>query len=356
MTKKIFIEKAIEDLILNPQFSSNIAKILYALREENYTGTLSNYLFEAAHFVREKYYKNHVYLRGLIEFSNFCKNDCFYCGIRRSNHQAIRYRLSLKDILLSCEIGYNNGLRTFVLQGGEDLYFTTEKFVEIIKAIRQKYPDCAITLSIGEKDTELYEQCFLAGANRFLLRHETINPLHYTKLHPSQMSQSHRLKCLHTLKNIGYQVGAGMMIGSPQQTLEHLLEDLSFLFEFQPHMVGIGPFIPHKQTPFAKQSAGSVELTLVILALVRLLLPKVLLPATTALASLTPDGTIRGLKAGANVIMPNISPVDIRKLYTLYNNKKITGGESLEGIIKLKQFLNQYGYEVPLSRGDSLID
>lgn len=356
MSNNTSIEKLIEDLILNPQFSSKIAEILYALQKENYQGNLSQYLFKAAHFVREKYYKNHVYLRGLIEFSNYCKNDCFYCGIRRSNSKAIRYRLSLKDILLSCEVGYNNGLRTFVLQGGEDLYFSTEKFVEIITKIRQKYPDCAITLSVGEKDFNFYEQCFTAGANRFLLRHETINPLHYTKLHPIQMNQQHRINCLHILRQIGYQVGAGMMIGSPEQTLEYLLEDLSFLFEFQPHMVGIGPFIPHKQTPFADKSAGSVDLTLVILALVRLLLPKVLLPATTALASLSPNGTLKGLQAGANVIMPNISPVNIRNLYTLYNNKKITGGESLEGIINLKQFLNQYGYEVPLSRGDSLID
>ena len=294
-------------------------------------------------------------MRGLIEFTNYCKNDCYYCGIRCSNHKATRYRLSLEEILLSCEIGYKNNLRTFVLQGGEDMYFSDDKMIQIIKEIKNKYPECAITLSIGEKTKASYQKYFDAGADRYLLRHETANISHYQKLHPAKMDLNNRLNCLKNLKDIGYQVGAGMMIGSPYQTLADLLNDLEFLSDFRPHMIGTGPFIPHEQTPFKDKTAGSVDLTLVILAIIRLLLPKVLLPATTALATLAPNGTIKGLEAGANVIMPNISPLNIRSLYTLYNNKKITGGESLEGIIKLTNALQEHGYHVTSSRGDSLM-
>ncbi|MDM8142575.1 [FeFe] hydrogenase H-cluster radical SAM maturase HydE [Megamonas hypermegale] len=289
------------------------------------------------------------------EFTNYCKNDCYYCGIRRSNQNAVRYRLTKEEILLCCKIGYTNGLRTFVLQGGEDMYFSTEKMTDIVSSIKKAYPDCAVTLSVGEKDFVDYAAYFKAGADRFLLRHETADEKHYTLLHPSEMSFAHRMNCLKELKEIGYQVGAGMMIGSPYQTIDNLIADLKFLSEFKPHMIGIGPFIPHNQTPFRDKQAGSVELTLVILSIVRLLLPKVLLPATTALATLSENGTVKGLEAGANVIMPNISPTNIRNLYTLYNNKKITGGESLEGINNLKGMLKQYGYEVIVGRGDSLI-
>ncbi|WP_455631311.1 [FeFe] hydrogenase H-cluster radical SAM maturase HydE [Megamonas sp.] len=289
------------------------------------------------------------------EFTNYCKNDCYYCGIRRSNKNAVRYRLTKEEILLCCKIGYTNGLRTFVLQGGEDMYFSAEKMTDIVSSIKKAYPDCAVTLSVGEKDFADYAAYFKAGADRFLLRHETADEKHYTLLHPSEMSFAHRMNCLKELKEIGYQVGAGMMIGSPYQTIDNLIADLKFLSEFKPHMIGIGPFIPHNQTPFRDKQAGSVELTLVILSIVRLLLPKVLLPATTALATLSENGTVKGLEAGANVIMPNISPTNIRNLYTLYNNKKITGGESLEGINNLKGMLKQYGYEVIVGRGDSLI-
>ncbi|WP_304064646.1 [FeFe] hydrogenase H-cluster radical SAM maturase HydE [Megamonas hypermegale] len=289
------------------------------------------------------------------EFTNYCKNDCYYCGIRRSNKNAVRYRLTKEEILLCCKIGYTNGLRTFVLQGGEDMYFSTEKMTDIVSSIKKAYPDCAVTLSVGEKDFVDYAAYFKAGADRFLLRHETADEKHYTLLHPSEMSFAHRMNCLKELKEIGYQVGAGMMIGSPYQTIDNLIADLKFLSEFKPHMIGIGPFIPHNQTPFRDKQAGSVELTLVILSIVRLLLPKVLLPATTALATLSENGTVKGLEAGVNVIMPNISPTNIRNLYTLYNNKKITGGESLEGINNLKGMLKQYGYEVIVGRGDSLI-
>ena len=348
--------KIIDDLTNSPSFDrENIQLLLQDLHSENYTGPLSEYLFAAARFVREPHYGHKVFLRGLIEFTNYCKNDCYYCGIRRSNQNAVRYRLTKEEILLCCKIGYTNGLRTFVLQGGEDMYFSTEKMTDIVSSIKKAYPDCAVTLSVGEKDFVDYAAYFKAGADRFLLRHETADEKHYTLLHPSEMSFAHRMNCLKELKEIGYQVGAGMMIGSPYQTIDNLIADLKFLSEFKPHMIGIGPFIPHNQTPFRDKQAGSVELTLVILSIVRLLLPKVLLPATTALATLSENGTVKGLEAGANVIMPNISPTNIRNLYTLYNNKKITGGESLEGINNLKGMLKQYGYEVIVGRGDSLI-
>ena len=348
--------KIIDDLTNSPSFDrENIQLLLQDLHSENYTGPLSEYLFAAARFVREPHYGHKVFLRGLIEFTNYCKNDCYYCGIRRSNQNAVRYRLTKEEILLCCKIGYTNGLRTFVLQGGEDMYFSAEKMTDIVSSIKKAYPDCAVTLSVGEKDFVDYAAYFKAGADRFLLRHETADEKHYTLLHPSEMSFAHRMNCLKELKEIGYQVGAGMMIGSPYQTIDNLIADLKFLSEFKPHMIGIGPFIPHNQTPFRDKQAGSVELTLVILSIVRLLLPKVLLPATTALATLSENGTVKGLEAGANVIMPNISPTNIRNLYTLYNNKKITGGESLEGINNLKTMLEQHGYEAVIDRGDSLL-
>ena len=347
--------KLIDELIYNPVFDSEkITGLLEDLAQENYIGSLSEYLFAAARFVREPNYGHKVFLRGLIEFTNYCKNDCYYCGIRRSNDKAMRYRLTKEEILQSSMIGYQNGLRTFVLQGGEDMYFTTERICDIVKAIKSTYPDCAVTLSIGEKTKEEYLAYYSSGADRFLLRHETATAEHYQKLHPHNMKLSSRLNCLNTLKEIGFQTGAGMMIGSPHQKREHIVADLAFLTKLKPQMIGIGPFIPHCQTPFNDEKAGSVALTLVILAIVRLLLPKVLLPATTALASLMENGTIKGLQAGANVIMPNISPLTTRSYYSLYNNKKITGGESLEGIVKLKQMLSAHGYTAVIDRGDSL--
>lgn len=348
--------KIIDDLTINPSFNEeHIKSLLQDLRSENYTGPLSEYLFAAARFVREPFYGHRVFLRGLIEFTNYCKNDCYYCGIRRSNTNAVRYRLTKEEILHACKIGYANGLRTFVLQGGEDMYFTPKRMTDIISSIKENYPDCALTLSIGEKEYDEYISYFKAGADRFLLRHETADKSHYQKLHPQEMSLVHRLNCLKELKEIGFQTGAGMMIGSPYQSMDNLITDIKFLSNFKPHMIGMGPFIPHNQTPFKNKPAGSVEITLVLLSIIRLLLPKVLLPATTALATLSENGTIKGLKAGANVIMPNISPTDIRNLYTLYNNKKITGGESLEGINNLKAMLKKHGYEAVTARGDSLI-
>ncbi|MDR3343738.1 MAG: [FeFe] hydrogenase H-cluster radical SAM maturase HydE, partial [Treponema sp.] len=287
-------------------------------------------LFAAAREVRNEQYGNEVYFRGLIEFTNYCKNDCYYCGIRRSNAKVKRYRLSLEQVLNSCRMGDVLGFRTFVLQGGEDTWFTDERVVEMVAAIRQAYPDHAITLSIGERSRASYEAFFRAGANRYLLRHETANDEHYRKMHPPAMSLACRKQCLYDLKDIGFQVGAGFMVGTPFQTPENLLEDLRFLEDLKPHMVGIGPFIPQADTPFGAYPGGSLELSLKMVALTRLLLPKALIPATTATGTINPQGREKALMAGANVVMPNLSPKDVRKLYALYDNKICTGDEAAE--------------------------
>ena len=302
--------------------------------------------------LRQKYYGNKVYMRGLIEFTNFCKNNCYYCGIRRDNKNASRYRLTKEEILDCCKNGYELGFRTFVLQGGEDPYFTDDKIVEIVKKIRSAYPDCAITLSIGEKTKESYRLYKEAGADRYLLRHETANEDHYCYLHPEQMSLANRKQCLQDLKDLGYQTGAGFMVGAPGQTLECLAEDLVFLKELNPEMVGIGPFIPHHDTKFADEPAGSVELTLFLLSVLRIILPKCLLPATTALGTADPRGREKGLLAGANVVMPNLSPVKDRKKYELYDNKICTGDEAAECRVCLKNRVKSVGFELVEDRGD----
>lgn len=304
--------------------------------------------------LRNIYYGNQVYTRGLIEFTNYCRNDCYYCGIRRGNLHARRYRLSKEEILQCCEDGYALGFRTFVLQGGEDGWFTDERMADIIRAIRATYPDCAITLSIGERSYESYRLFREAGADRYLLRHETADEEHYGKLHPQSMSLAVRKMCLYDLKLLGYQAGAGFMVGSPGQTVECLAKDLVFLKELQPHMVGIGPFIPHHETRFAKEPAGSVELTLFLLSVIRILLPKVLLPATTALGTLDQEGRIRGLAAGANVVMPNLSPLKNRKQYDLYDNKISMDEEAAEGRAKLAEQVERAGCHLADDRGDAV--
>lgn len=321
---------------------------------ENRTPNLAEYLFAQAREVRQKYYGSDVYIRGLIEFTNYCKNDCLYCGIRKSNTNACRYRLTKEDILSCCHTGYALGFRTFVLQGGEDGYFTDDRMENIISSIKKEYPDCAITLSIGEKSYDSYKRFFDAGADRYLLRHETYNAAHYGKLHPKIQTAQTRQKCLYDLKDIGYQVGTGFMVGSPYQTAEHLAEDMLFLKELNPHMVGIGPFIPHHDTPFRNYPQGTLELTLFMLGLIRLMLPKVLLPATTALGTIAADGREQGILAGANVVMPNLSPVNVRKNYLLYDNKICMDSEAAEGIALLKTQLKNIGYDICVSRGDSL--
>lgn len=319
---------------------------------ENRSDKLAEYVFEKARRIRHRIYGKDVYIRGLIEFTNYCGNDCLYCGIRRSNKNADRYRLTKEDILECCETGHSLGFRTFVLQGGEDGFYTDDMLVDIIKAVKKIYPDCALTLSIGEKSRESYEKYFDAGADRYLLRHETADSCHYSKLHPTSLSLENRKRCLYDLKEIGYQTGSGFMVGSPFQTAECLAEDMIFLHELQPHMVGIGPFIPHHDTPFADEKQGTLELTLFMLGLLRLMLPNVLLPATTALGTIDPNGREMGILAGANVVMPNLSPKGVRKKYLLYDNKICTGDEAAECRQCLERRMNIIGYRIAVSRGD----
>lgn len=311
-----------------------------------------NYLAKSARKVADNVYGKKVYIRGLIEFSNYCKNDCYYCGIRRSNSNVSRYRLSEEDILLCADKGYELGYRTFVLQSGEDLFFTDERICRILSKIKAKYPDCAITLSIGEKSKESYKKYFDAGADRYLLRHETADEKHYQKLHPRELSLSNRMRCLRDLKDIGYQVGCGFMVGSPYQTLDEIYEDICFIRDFKPHMVGIGPFIPHKDTPFRNFSEGTLEMTLRLLAIIRLICPKVLLPATTALGTIHPKGREYGILYGANVVMPNLSPTEVRKKYMLYDNKICTGDEAAECRHCMDNRIENIGYSVVVERGD----
>ena len=312
------------------------------------------YLASKAREVRESIYCKEVYLRGLIEFTNYCKNDCLYCGIRRSNKNAERYRLTEEQILNCCEVGYKLGFRTFVLQGGEDAYFNDDVLVPLIKEIKEKYPDCALTLSVGEREKDSYQKLFDAGADRYLLRHETADKEHYESLHPAELSFDHRMQCLWDLKEIGFQVGCGMMIGSPNQTVKHLIKDLRFLQKFKPEMVGIGPFIPHHDTPFADRETGSVDITLKLLSIIRIMLPEVLLPATTALGTADGLGREKGILAGANVVMPNLSPTDVRGKYLLYDNKICTGDEAAECIRCMTLRVQKVGYEVVKKRGDHI--
>ena len=312
-----------------------------------------DYLASTAREVADLIYGKNVYVRGLIEFTNYCRNDCYYCGIRRSNKEAQRYRLTEEQIMECCQMGYELGFRTFVLQGGEDPYFTDDRICKLIKKIKNRYEDCAITLSIGEKSRASYERYFEAGADRYLLRHETANECHYRKLHPAELSLENRKSCLWNLKEIGYQVGAGFMVGSPGQTLETLYEDMRFIKELEPHMVGIGPFIPQHSTPFKGEKAGTLEETLKLLSIIRLIHPKVLLPATTALGTIHPMGREKGILAGANVVMPNLSPVSVRKKYELYDNKICTGDEAAECKNCLQSRMEKIGYTIPVDRGDS---
>lgn len=314
---------------------------------------IEEYGFELARKRQKETFGNEVYTRGLIEISNYCKNDCIYCGIRRSNQNAERYRLSEEEILSCCESGYALGFRTFVLQGGEDGYYTDDLLEDLLHKIKAAYPDCAITLSLGERSRESYERLYTAGADRYLLRHETANEAHYGKLHPAEMSLKNRKQCLYTLKEIGYQVGCGIMVGSPYQTIDNLVEDLAFMKAFNPHMVGIGLFIPQKDTPFGEMEPGSLEMTLFLLAIIRLMLPKVLLPATTALGTIHSRGRELGILAGGNVVMPNLSPVKVRKKYALYDNKICTGEEAAECRGCLGNRMESIGYKLVVSRGDS---
>ena len=321
---------------------------------ENINDEDMEYLRKKARQKADEIYGKQVFVRGLIEFTNYCKNDCYYCGIRASNKCAERYRLNKEDILNCCEQGHTLGFRTFVLQGGEDLHYSDDEMCNIISSVKSAYPDCALTLSVGERSYDTYKRWFDCGADRYLLRHETADKEHYQKLHPEKMSFDNRMKCLENLKEIGYQTGCGFMVGSPYQTTECLIKDLRFIKEFQPAMVGIGPYLSHNQTPFANEKNGEVRLTLILLSIIRLLLPEVLLPATTALGTAAGDGRERGILAGANVVMPNLSPVKVRKKYSLYDNKICTGEEAAECKFCLTNRVKSIGYEIVSSRGDNI--
>lgn len=310
------------------------------------------YAAQKARKIADAYFGRQVYIRGLIEFTSYCKNDCYYCGLRRSNTAAQRYRLTAEEILECCKRGYALGFRTFVLQGGEDAHTTDDWLEDVVHRIKKQYPDCALTLSIGEREEESYRRFYKAGADRYLLRHETADEAHYQKLHPKEMSLTHRKDCLRQLKKIGYQTGCGFMVGSPGQSVLTLAEDMAFIHELHPQMIGIGPFIPHKDTPFGKKEQGSYELTLFLLSLLRIMEKNVLLPATTALGTIHPQGREAGILAGANVLMPNLSPVSVRKKYSLYDNKICTGDEAAECIRCMKRRMEKIGYEIVSSRGD----
>ncbi len=319
---------------------------------DNRNDEITEFLKNEAIKKRQGIYDNTVFIRGLIEISNICKNDCLYCGIRCSNKECDRYRLTKDEIFSCCDEGYSLGFRTFVMQGGEDLHFTDELLVEIISEIKEKYPDCAVTLSLGERSYESYKKLYDAGADRYLLRHETADEKHYNKLHPEKMSFKTRMECLENLKKIGFQTGCGFMVGSPYQTSKTLAKDLKFIEEFSPEMCGIGPFIPHKATEFKDFSSGDVELTCFLLSIIRLIKPNILLPATTALGTAEQGGREKGILCGANVIMPNLSPQSVRKKYELYNNKLISGNESAQEIENLKISMKNIGYEIVINRGD----
>ncbi len=346
---------------MNKQLETLIKKLIkehrlsleeYELLIENRTVETARLLAEAAVKVRQEIYGNTVFIRGLIEISNICRNDCLYCGIRRSNLNCQRYRLTCEEILECCKEGYGLGFRTFVLQGGEDGYYSDERLVSLLHDIKSRYPDCAVTLSLGERSRESYQKLFDAGADRYLLRHETADEEHYIKLHQGEMSYVNRMQCLNDLKAIGYQTGCGFMVGSPFQTNRQLALDLKFIETFRPQMCGIGPFIPHKDTPFGGELAGAVELTCYLLSVIRLIQPNILLPATTALGTLEETGREKGILSGANVVMPNLSPASVRRKYQLYDNKVSDGAESAQCVEELKRRMAAIDYTIVTDRGD----
>lgn len=321
---------------------------------ENATKEELNSLALYACNLRDKYYGPRVFFRGLIEFSNYCKNNCYYCGIQRDNKNAVRYRMTEDEILGSCRQGYEIGFRTFVLQSGEDYYFTPDELCFIVCKIKSSFPDCAITLSVGELDYSSYKKLFDAGTDRYLLRHETANEAHYKMLHPPELSLANRKKCLYNLKEIGYQVGAGFMVDSPYQTYDTLAEDLIFLREIQPHMIGIGPFIPHKDTIFANFDKPTTNKTIVLLSLVRIMVPKAMIPSTTALSTIEVSARDKGFLSGANVVMPNLTPTKYRNNYNLYDNKLCSGSEAAENLSSLIESIERINMIPDLSRGDHI--
>lgn len=345
--------KKIIDKLLN-ECSLSVSE--YETLIENRTPEIQELLRCEADKIRKEIYGNAVYIRGLIEVSNICKNNCYYCGIRGGNGNCQRYRLTPDEILECCKSGYELGFRTFVMQGGEDGFFNDDVVCDLVKKVKSLYPDCAVTLSLGERSRESYQRLFDAGADRYLLRHEAVNGELYGKLHPEELKLENRLQCLESLKEIGFQTGCGFMVGAPYQTSRHIAEDLKFIEKFKPQMCGIGPFIPHKDTIFKDYPKGSAELTCYLLSIVRIILPSVLLPATTALGTAENDGRERGIMSGANVVMPNLSPSSVRSKYALYDNKISTGAESAQHIEELKEKMAKIGYQVVCDRGDYIED
>ena len=352
--ERIFMELEMEakKLIDKLELGSKLDKAEWIRLLDSCSDEVREYAAEKARAVAQSVYGNDVFIRGIVEFSNVCKNDCYYCGIRAGNCNLERYKLTEEDILQCCKAGYRYGFRTFVLQSGEDLSYTTEDICRIVSRIKSEFPDCAVTLSIGEKSREDYAAYKEAGADRYLLRHETANKAHYEKLHPDEMSWDNRMRCLRDLKELGFQTGCGIMVGSPYQTTECIADDMIFMSEFKPEMIGIGPFLPHKDTPFKDEPKGSYEMTLFLLSLCRLMLPHVLLPATTALGTIRPDGREQGVLSGANVIMPNLSPTEVRDKYMLYDNKICTGDASDKCHDCVEARMKLIGYRVVVDRGD----
>ncbi len=346
------MEKQLSSLIEKLAIKHSLTLAEYRFLIEHHTEESDRLLAELAVKARKAIYGNTVFIRGLIEISNICKNDCLYCGIRKSNRSCERYRLREEEILLCCEEGYELGFRTFVLQGGEDGYYTDERLCTLLRLMKSRFPDCAITLSLGERSRESYQKLYDAGADRYLLRHETADEAHYEKLHPRELSWKNRIQCLHDLKEIGYQVGCGFMVGSPYQTAECLAKDLKWIETFKPAMCGIGPFIPHADTEFRGEPAGTLEDTCRLLSIIRLIQPNILLPATTALGTIDSIGREKGILAGANVVMPNLSPNSVRKKYMLYDNKIADGAESAQNKKSLEIRMASIGYEVVTDRGD----
>ena len=340
------------NLLSSFEYDNNLNKKKLDKKEKEEIKELKKYLRIKAREKADRIFGKYIFMRGLVEFTNYCKNDCIYCGIRKSNKNAERYRLNKKEILECCKIGYDIGFRTFVLQGGEDNFFNIERMSNIVQAIKKEFPDCALTLSIGEKEEEYYKELKNNGANRFLLRHETSENEHYSKLHPKYMSLDNRKECLRILKRLGFQTGTGIMVGSPFQKLENIASDLIFMQEIKPEMIGIGPFLPHKDTPFANEKIGEMELTLILISILRLIFPLSLIPATTALGTIKEGGRELGILHGANVVMPNLSPMNVRKKYLLYNNKISMGTESAEGVELLKKSIDKIGYILTGARGD----
>ncbi len=341
-----------KDLITAVSNGENLSIESWQQLIENWKSVDLEWLHSIAREVQYKYFGNKIYIRGLIELTNYCKNNCLYCGIRAGNSKVERYRLSLEDVVASCEKAYTAGFRTFVIQGGEDPFFSSDKICNMLREIKKRFPNVAITLSLGERDREDYKLFKEAGADRYLLRHETALKEHYDFLHEKSQSFEKRMDCISELKKNAYQTGVGFMVGSPKQTSLSLAYDMDFIYNLKPEMVGIGPFLPHRETPFKDEEKGDLQKTLFFISIIRLMLPMAMLPATTALATLSPDGRSRGILAGANVIMPNISPPDIRDCYQLYDNKANKGLEAVEGLLELQEDMKKIGYEIIMVRGD----